>query len=204
MALRIFISVAALLSIGVAAASYRFLGLGLEASFPDMLVHIEGTKLAFMAHIIASPIALAIGAFQFIRRLRANHPTLHRWAGRTYALAILAGGLGALVMAPNANGGLITTLGFILLSVLWIGATAQAVRLAMARRLVLHREWMIRSFAMTFAAVILRLELFPLFAAGLEYSQAIQILAWLSWIPNLIIAEWWIRRKKVLSPGFAA
>jgi hypothetical protein len=53
---------------------------------------------------------------------------------------------------------------------------------------------MIRSFALTFAAVTLRLGLFPMMAAGMIYVEAIVWLAWLSWLPNLVVAELWLRR----------
>ena len=58
-----------------------------------------------------------------------------------------------------------------------------------------HRCWMIRSYALTFAAVTLRLEL-PLFFifGGMEYPVASSYVAWLCWVPNLFIAELYLRR----------
>lgn len=191
---RIPVALTALSSVLVALVTYRFLLLGVTPqAFPSMEVHIALNKLAFIAHIAASPIALAIGAFQFMPKLRAKQPRLHRILGRIYGVAILVGGTAALVMAPNSSGGAVSVVGFTMLSILWVLSTAQAIRHAMARRFDLHRVWMIRSFAMTFAAVTLRIELQPLMLwAGMDYSQAIQITAWLSWVLNLIIAEWWI------------
>src|SRR5690606_34610916 len=124
------------------------------------------------AHVVASPVALAIGAVQFLPRLRAARPGLHRWLGRAYGVAILVGGLGGLAMAPTASGGPVATWGFGLLAVLWIGTTAQAVRLAMARRFVEHRRWMARSYALTFGAVTLRLYLPFFLIGGMDYAQA--------------------------------
>jgi len=182
------------LSILVALMTYRFAFLELTLSFSEMLGHLDQRWLAFVLHISASPIALALGAMQFFPRLRARRPALHRWTGRIYASAILVGGLSGLVIALGAKGGFVVSLGFGILSILWIGTTANAVRLAMAGQIAKHRRWMIRSFALTFAAVTLRLYLLGFTAAGFEYTQASLYLAWICWIPNILFAEWYIRR----------
>ncbi len=180
----------AFVSLAIALMSYRFLALGLHPAFPEMVGHIDGARLAFLAHISAAPVALAIATFQLMPRLRARRPGLHRWMGRAYALAILIGGLGALGMLPTANGGPAAQVGFGLLALGWLGTTAIAVFHARARRFDLHRRWMIRSFALTFAAVTLRLEMPVLMAGfGLDYPTAIVILGWLCWLPNLALAE---------------
>jgi len=191
---RAFLPIAATLSLLIALASYRFIGLGPAVAFPDMIPHIDATRAAFLAHVIAAPIALALGAFQFMPRLRARRPGLHRASGRLYGAAILVAGLGALGMAANANGGLLSSVGFALLAILWIGTTANAIRLAIARDIPAHRRWMIRSFALTFAAVTLRLELAVMVVSGMTYLEAIPILAWLCWVPNLLVAELILRR----------
>jgi hypothetical protein len=192
---------AAFLSLAIALASYRFLALGLPLSFPDMGGHIDGARLAFLAHISAAPVALAIATFQLMPGLRARRPGLHRWMGRGYALAILIGGLGALGMLPTANGGVAAQVGFGLLALCWMGSTAIAVIHARARRFAEHRRWMIRSFAFTFAAVTLRIQLPILIGAfGLSYVAAIAIQAWLCWVPNLVVAELVLARGKGKSP----
>lgn len=191
---RALISTAAVFSVLIALTSYRFLAMDLRDAFPDMGVHIDAARWAFLAHIAAAPIALAIAVFQLMPRLRARRIGLHRWMGRTYAVAIAFGGVGALVMAPSAHGGPVAVMGFGLLAVLWLGVTAAGVLAARAGNLAQHRRWMIRSFALTFAAVTLRLELFPMIAAGMEYVDAIRILSWLAWVPNLLVAEWVLMR----------
>jgi uncharacterized membrane protein len=181
--------IAAFLSVSVALVSFRFLLQGLDAAFTGMEGHIADRRTAFLIHIIASPVALAAGVLQFLPRLRAWRPALHRWTGRLYALAILCGGLAGLVMALDTAGGPVAGWGFGLLAILWMGATAQAVRLAMTGQIARHREWMIRSFALTFAAVTLRLEMPVFFIAGMDYAEASRWLAWMCWLPNLVVAE---------------
>jgi len=186
---RIPIVIMAVLSVLIAVMSYRFAFLTLALSFPEMLGHLEQRPLAFILHISASPIALALGALQFFPRLRSRRPRLHRWVGRIYGVAILVGGASGLVVALGAEGGIAANSGFALLSLLWIGVTANAVRLAMAGRISEHRRWMIRSFALTFAGVTLRLYLLGFMAGGMSYTEASPYLAWMCWVPNLMIAE---------------
>jgi len=184
-------------SLVVALLSYRFLGLGMETAFPSMLGHITDRNLAFILHISASPVALVLGLFQFLPRLREKRPSVHRWSGRVYGLAVLIGGLSGLVVALGSFDRPIAASGFSILAVLWLGATAQAIRLALAGRIIEHRRWMIRSFSLTFAAVTLRLALPLLFTlGGMEYPEASNYVGWLCWIPNLVIAELYLRRSR--------
>ncbi|MCI4665591.1 MAG: DUF2306 domain-containing protein [Neomegalonema sp.] len=192
---RLSIAALALASALVALTSYRFIFLGVAPAFPGMPEHISDRTLYFIAHIVASPIALAAGAIQFWPKLRARRPALHRWVGRLYGIAILVGGVSGLGLALSAKGGDIAGAGFALLSVVWVLTTARAVQLAMQKRVAQHRAWMIRSFALTFAAVTLRLQLPFFFIAGVDYAEASQWLAWSAWVPNLLVAEWMIRRR---------
>ncbi len=191
---RINFFIAAVLSILIGLISYRFLFLDMKLAFPNFGEHIDNRNLILIAHIASSPVALIIGAIQFFPKKRAARPTLHRWLGRIYGLAILIGGISGLALAYNALGGPIAGWGFGLLAVIWMGVTGNAIRLAMARNFVEHRKWMIRSFALTFAAVTLRLYLVGFMVAGFEYAAASIYIAWMCWVPNLIFAEWWIRR----------
>ncbi len=189
-----------LISSLVALASYRFVFLGLELAFPDFESHLSTRWWAVATHVGVAPVALLVGALQFIKSIRANWPVFHRWLGRIYVVAVIIGGIGGLSLAFNAMGGPIAGLGFGLLAVCWLWFTLQGWRTARARRFAEHRQWMIRSFALTFGAVTLRLYLPVFFAAGYDYSAASVYLAWISWVPNLIIAQWWLARAKPLSP----
>ncbi len=183
-------------SVLVALVSFRFLALGLEPAFASMIDHIRERRLVFLAHVIAAPLALGFGVMQFFPGLRARRPALHRWTGRFYVVMVLAGGLSGLVLAFDTTGGPVSNWGFGVLSVLWLGTTFQALRFAMKRQIIKHRRWMIRSFALTFAAVTLRLQLgFAIGVLQIDYATASMVLAWSCWIPNLLFAQWWITRN---------
>lgn len=190
---RISLITTTILCLLIALASYRFLALGLPLSFPEMLGQIEGQRLAFLLHISFAPVALAIGAVQFFPSVR-RRKALHRWLGRGYGVAILISGIAGIFVALNAAGGLSAQLGFSVLALAWLFVTANAIRHAIARRIGMHRRWMIYSFALTFAGVTLRLYLLGFVAAGFTYTEASVYLAWLCWLPNLAFAWWWLNR----------
>ncbi len=59
-----------------------------------------------------------------------------------------------------------------------------------------HRQWMIRSYALMLAAVSLRLQLPLAGIYGIAFVSSYPIIAWSCWVPNLIIAEWVIARRR--------
>jgi uncharacterized membrane protein len=144
-------------------------------------------------HVAASGIAMLLGAFQFFKPLRRKAPSLHRWTGRVYILACVVGGLAGGVIALSSTAGPIAGWGFFMLAVLWVPFTLMAWVSAMRRDFNAHERWMIRSFALTFAAVTLRIYL-PI-ASIMNHGfplDAYRIIAWAAWVPNLIVAELFI------------
>ena len=113
-----------------------------------------------------------------------------------YFAAVLLGGVSALIFAPEAFGGVSNTAAFSFLALLWIGSTIAAVISARRGQFPAHRQWMMRSYALTFAAATLRLQLGLLTASGLSFEQAYLIVPSSSWIINLIIVEWWLLSQK--------
>ena len=91
-----------------------------------------------------------------------------------------------------------------MLAVLLLATTARAYTAARARTIALHRQWMLRSYALLFGAVTLRIELPLLIMAFGEFTPAYQVVSWLSWVPNILWAEWYIRRTvRVTLPAVA-
>ena len=99
-------------------------------------------------------------------------------------------------MAGYAYGGAVTKLGFGGLGVALLTTTAMALFEIRRGNVAAHREWIIRSYALMFAAVTLRIEL-PLLIANLGgFDPAYRIVAWLCWVPNLLFAEVWVRATR--------
>lgn len=153
-------------------------------------------KIAFYVHVFTSMFALAAGFTQFSRGVLGRWPGVHRWVGRLYVLNVcLVTGPAALVMACYANGGAGSRLAFGILAVLWIAATAQAYLTARQRQWREHRAWMIRSYALTLSAITLRLwKLGIVWVFHPPPMDVYRLVAWLGFVPNLLLAEWLIRR----------
>jgi hypothetical protein len=148
-------------------------------------------------HIIFSLVALITGPFLFAVKLRHARISLHKFLGKMYLLCILFGGLSGFYLSFHATGGIISKFGFGAMSVLWMISGYVAYRQIKQKNVVVHREWMIRNYSLTFAAVTLRIWL-PLSLAlfGSEnFSEVYRIIAWLCWVPNILVAEWYIHRS---------
>ncbi len=152
---------------------------------PSFQIH----TIAISLHIVGSIFAMALGPFQFLSWIRIHYVQVHRWLGRIYLLGVLVGGLGGFYMGYFSYGGIVSHLGFMSMAVVWLGTGLLAYRAIRARRIQVHRQWMIRNFAATLAAVTLRLWLPMLLAMHLPFNTVYPLVSWLAWVPNLIVAE---------------
>lgn len=187
-------AVVALLSISIALVSYRYV-----LKIGPIADAVAGNVLRspwLPIHAAGAATALLIGPVQFLPSIRNRFPGIHRWMGRTYAVSCLVGGASGFMLALGASTGFVSTAGFGILAVLWIVTTSLAWRHATQRNFVDHRAWMIRSFALTFAAVTLRLYLPLLFLLPISFEDGYRAVSFLCWVPNLVLAEFYLRRWK--------
>lgn len=184
----------ALLTAGVALVAYRYLVPGLPA--PDFIASNGFITPWLPVHAVAAATALLVAPLQFRSQLRARRPGLHRVLGRVYVTGCLVGGAAGIVLAFGASTGPVSTAGFGILALAWLVTTAQAWRLAMRRNFVSHREWMIRSFALTLAAVTLRVYLPVAQWLPVEFDDAYRAISFLCWVPNLVVAEVYLRQRR--------
>ena len=109
-------------------------------------------------HTLAGIFALLIGPVNFSSRIRQRHLTLHRVLGRIYVVSVFVGAATGVALAfgrPGFPG----TCGQ---AAAWIVCTTAAFLTARNRRIVPHRQWMARSYAVTFTFVSSRvLNLWP-------------------------------------------
>ncbi|MED4698040.1 DUF2306 domain-containing protein [Lysinibacillus capsici] len=177
-----------------------------KAGFVQLKLMLNATLHSFWyivlyIHIVFGVLALVIGPFTLSSKLREQNVKRHRLLGNIYMVSILFGGLAGLYLALNATGGWVAQLGFTLLSIGWLFTMLQALVHIKQRNIQGHQKWMLRNYALTFAAVTLRIWL-PLFTVlfgfnNFQYSYA--SIAWLCWVPNLIVMEWYIQRKLIES-----
>ncbi len=160
------------------------------------IVHLWHYRAAFYLHIFPALLVLAAGMTQFSGLVLKKMPTLHRWVGKAYVWSILGVcGPAGFVMALYSNGGWVARSSFLTLSVLWWATTWLAWRAIKNGDTQRHRAWMIRSYALTFSAVTLRLMQFTLATqTHIGMDIAYQLVAWPSWVLNLIVAEYLLQR----------
>jgi hypothetical protein len=199
-----FWTMAALSCAGLAIWSYRYFG-DLSPSAPKILGNALGKPWLYL-HIAGAATALLLSPVQLLPWIRKRFPQVHRITGRIYLMGCVAGGAGGFVAAFGSTAGPIATAGFALLAPTWIFVNIQGWRAALARRFADHRQWMLRSFSLTFAAVTLRLYLAIGMAAGLPFMDVYRATAWISWIPNLTLMELYLRgafRRRAQIPAVA-
>lgn len=170
-----------------------------EHGSPSIKGRFLGTELAGWAHTMGGALAALIGPFQLITRLRTSWPRVHVWMGRTYLLAVLCGALGGLFFAPKADAGSFGNVGFAALGIFWLYSGTQAYLAIRRGDVQTHRRWMLRNYALTFAAATLRIQLPLLIIGGVAFQAAYTTVAWSSWVPNWLAVEWWLRKGKAVA-----
>lgn len=176
-----------LLAILVALGSYRYV-LDLPP-VPDVIAANRYRPFWLVFHAGFASTALLVGAVQFSRAVRKRMPQAHRWTGRMYVASCLIGAVSGLVLAVGASGGWVATAGFGCLALAWIAATAIGWQRAVSRQFASHRRWMIRSWALTLAAVTLRIYIPLSELADFPELPAYRAISFLCWMPNLMVAE---------------
>ncbi|MEW6127435.1 MAG: DUF2306 domain-containing protein [Acidobacteriota bacterium] len=159
-------------------------------------VHFSEHIFMFLTHVFGGTIALLLGPLQFWGKFRNRRLSAHRWLGRIYLMGILIGGSGGLYMAFVSYGGLPTHIGFGMLASLWLTTGFLAYRTIRRGDTQAHRIWMIRNYSLTFAAVTLRLWIPTFMALGFSFLETYTTVAWIAWVPNLLIAEIYINRRQ--------
>jgi uncharacterized membrane protein len=166
---------------------------------PEIRERFAAFPLAAYVHFFGGAVALALGPFQFRPTLRAKRLALHRALGRVYVASVLVSGMAGLVLAFRSQGGVPAHLGFGALAVLWVVTGSLAWRRIVARDVASHRDWMVRNFSLTLAALTLRIYLPLSLLAGVPFPYAYAAISWLCWVPNLLVAEWLVEHSRLAS-----
>lgn len=151
---------------------------------------------AFYIHIILGGLALLIGWTQFNEKIRINKISLHQKIGKLYVLSALLSATASLYIATFATGGIITSIGFFSLGLTWFYTTLSAYIHIKNMRIDQHQQMMIYSYAACFAAVTLRIWLPLLSMLFQDFNTGYRIVAYLCWVPNLVVAYFIVKRLK--------
>ena len=108
-------------------------------------------------HIMPGLLFIILGPLQFMKRIRTRRLRLHRWSGRVFVAAGMVIGVSALVMSPRmAIGGVNEQVAVTLFAILFLFALTKAFLHIRRREIALHREWMIRAYAIGLAVATTR------------------------------------------------
>lgn len=175
------------LALGISLYSLSYIIFGARYAPPGIAANFNAKPFFFLLHVGGGIIALSLGIWQFLARTRKSR--WHRYAGRTYVIACISGGIGGLAIAVSSSAGPIAQGGFSVLAVLWIATTVKAYTTARNKDFKAHRIWMWRSFGLTCAAITLRLYLPIGGMLGVDFLVLYQFTSWACWITSLTIAE---------------
>ena len=191
-----------LLCLNIAVVVSRYLTFDPEVYFPEQREVYLRAEFVLGVHVLSGILALLVGPFQFVPWIRRRFLRGHRFLGAVYIASATALGVTGLVLAPTAYTGLVAVLGFTFLALAALLTTWTAVRMVVARRIGEHRRWMIRSFSLILAGVMLRVlvRIHEVLTAAeltdITFETAYAAISWLCWVPNLLIALWITRRPR--------
>lgn len=153
---------------------------------------------AMVLHILGGIIALMVGPLQFLGGLRRSRPRLHRVVGRIYVGAIAVGASAAVYVLMGVQRTLIFEAGIYGLAAAWLVTSGMALVSIRLRQVEQHREWMIRSYVVTFGFVVFRLGSDWFLASGVApRAQVSGTMAWLCWAGPLLGTEVVLQARKL-------
>jgi uncharacterized membrane protein len=152
-------------------------------------------------HIIPGALFMILAPLQFIPRLRSRYPRFHRWSGRLLVVLGLIIGISALIMSFTSSiGGANETAATSVFAVLFLVSLCKGFYHIRRREIALHREWMIRMFAIGFAIASVRPIVGMFFAfSKLSPHEFFGIAFWLGFTIQLLLAEIWINYTRSAS-----
>lgn len=152
----------------------------------------------FYTHVYTSIFVLLSG-FLAILRKDFGLKNFHRNLGKIYIFLILFfAAPSGIYMGIFANGGSFSKISFVILGCLWWFSTFKAYQLARQKKFSGHKQWMWRSFALTISAITLRMwKVIIVYLFHPNPMDVYQIIAWLGWVPNIILIEYLITKKHI-------
>lgn len=150
----------------------------------------------FYTHVYTSIFVLLSG-FLAILRKDFSIKNFHKNMGKIYIFLILIlAAPSGIYMGFFANGGFLSKISFVILGSLWWLTTYKAYAAARQKRFKEHKHWMWRSFALTLSALTLRIwKVIIVYLFHPNPMDVYQIIAWLGWIPNILLIEYLITKK---------
>jgi uncharacterized membrane protein len=151
-----------------------------------------------LMHVVAGIVALLLGPVQLWLGLNRRTAFTHRILGIVYVCGVAVGSTAAFYLASHSDFGWVFGLGFGAMASAWILTTALATLAICMRRVEQHREWMIRSYVVTFGFVTFRVldSLLEMKKVG-TIIERMTAASWLAWTVPLLITESIMQGRKI-------
>ncbi len=155
-----------------------------------------------LVHILPGLLYLLLAPFQFSKKIRQRNISRHRRLGRVVIISGLVAGLTAFIMslAMPSIGGVNQAAATLLFSIFFLFALSKAYLLIRKGKPALHREWMIRAYAIGLAITTIRPIVGIFFATsgftGLTPYEFFGTAFWIGFVLHLVVAEAWIYRTR--------
>lgn len=147
-------------------------------------------------HILLAIISLITGPLGVIKAIRDKSRNFHRWNGRIYVMSIILNFIPGVYVSFFATGGLPSIIGFLILNSLWLITTILGFWYIRRQRVMLHSQWITRSFFLSFANITIYIIVaISHNLMNFSYGNSYTIAVWLSWSLNLLVSEFMIRRR---------
>ena len=179
-----------------------------DAAFNAFDVRYYNNSLTSFLHLIPGALVALLGPLQFIPSLRKKHLRWHRLSGRIYVAAGVLGAItgfliGALHPFMGINGvGFNEAMATAFFSAIVLFSLGMAIYHVRAKRIGLHREWMIRGFALMLAIATERLMLSAMMALlDIEIGILFGTSFWMAGVLHLAAAEYWISLTRTPGSG---
>ena len=155
-------------------------------------------RSGLLIHLTGGLIAITAGLVQIWLGLTHRTGALHRTLGKLYACGVVVGSIGGFYLGFTSPGPFTYKAGLISLNVAWLAITGMALYAVHTRHIEQHREWMLRSYVVTFSFVLFRLStalVGTLLLGGdpvpgtRQSNDLNSTLAWAVWAIPLLLAE---------------
>jgi len=152
----------------------------------------------FYIHVYTAIFSLLAGFTQFNNNLLKNKPFIHKTIGKLYVFTVLfLASPSGFFIGLFANGGFYSKVSFVTLSLLWFYFTLKGFLMIKSKQINQHKIFMLRSFALAFSAITLRLwKVILVYLFHPSPMDTYQIIAWLGWIPNILLVEYYIFKQE--------
>lgn len=161
--------------------------------------HFAGHRALTLAHVLPAMLFMVLGPLQFLRRLRSRYLQIHRWSGRVFLAASAVVGITGLTMAWGKTiGGIDEKAAIALFGTFFLIALAKALWHALRQEFALHREWMIRGYAIGLAVATIRPIMGMFFTSALLHGHTpdpkefFGTAFWIGFTLQMMAAEVWI------------